>query len=131
VDFGKQLAEESRFSRAAGSRDNHRGEMSSRLSDHIIQISRYVWHASTLRLNFRIINNKAGSPVAQWRSIRLLTFYHLPAVSFWSEPSKNPYFADCLPYAATFAAVPGAGYRTVARGHPRACWLTRSSISRD
>ena len=35
------------------------GEMSSRLSHHIIQISRYVSHVSILRLNFRIINNKA------------------------------------------------------------------------
>ena len=59
MDFGKQLAKESRFSRAAGPRDNHRGEMSSRLSDHIIQISRYISHVSILRLNFRIINNKA------------------------------------------------------------------------
>jgi len=59
VDFGKQLAKESRFSRTPGPCDNHRGEMSSRLSDHIIQISRYVSHVSILRLNFRIINNKA------------------------------------------------------------------------
>jgi hypothetical protein len=34
VDFGEQLAKESRFSRAAGPRDNHRGEMSGRLTDH-------------------------------------------------------------------------------------------------
>ena len=59
MDFWKQLAKESRFSRAARPCDNHRGEMSGRLSDLIIQISRYVSHVSILRLYFRMINNKA------------------------------------------------------------------------
>ncbi len=59
MDFRKQLAKESRFSRAAGPCDNHRGEMSRRLSDHIVQISRYVSHVSILRWNLRIINNEA------------------------------------------------------------------------
>ena len=93
MDFGKQLAKESRFSGAAGSCHNNRGEVPGRFSDHIIQISKYVSHVSILRYNFRIINNKgltmdgagsalhsggllgpfARSPVAQWYSIRLLT----------------------------------------------------------
>ena len=58
MDFGKQLAKESRFSGAAGACHNNRGEVPGRFSDHIIQISRYVSHVSILRYYFRIINNK-------------------------------------------------------------------------
>ncbi len=42
MNFGKQLAKKRRFSGAAGPCYNHRREMPGGLSDHIIQVSRYI-----------------------------------------------------------------------------------------